>query len=107
MPDSNVPGHTQFTRMPSRAYSTAATFASWITAAFVAQYGAAWDHAVRPETDAVRMIDPDCCARMTGTAALMPWTAPSTFTRKACSQSSVVRLWMRPLGESTPALLIR
>ncbi len=26
--------------------------------------------------------------------------------RKARSQSSVVRLWMRPLGESTPALLI-
>ena len=37
--ERNVPGHTQFTRMPSRAYSTAATFASWITAAFVAQYG--------------------------------------------------------------------
>ena len=37
-------GHAQFTRSPSRAYSTAATFASWITAAFVAQYGAACDH---------------------------------------------------------------
>ena len=53
-----MPGHTQLTRMPSRAYSTAATFASWITAAFVAQYGAACDHAVRPETEAVRTIDP-------------------------------------------------
>ena len=48
MAERNVPGHTQFTRIPSRAYSTAATFASWITAAFVAQYGAACDHAVRP-----------------------------------------------------------
>src|SRR5215510_6914942 len=38
--DRNVPGHTQFTRMPSRAYSTAATLASEITAALVAQYGA-------------------------------------------------------------------
>ena len=57
-----MPGHTQLTRIPSRAYSTAATFASWITAAFVAQYGAACDHAVRPATDAVRMIEPDCCA---------------------------------------------
>ena len=37
MADRNVPGHTQFTRIPSRAYSTAATFASWITAALVAQ----------------------------------------------------------------------
>ena len=101
-----MPGHTQLTRIPSRAYSTAATFASWITAAFVAQYGAACDHAVRPATDAVRTIDPDCCARMTGTAARMPLTAPSTLTRNARSQSSVVRLWMRPFGASTPALLI-
>ena len=101
-----MPGHTQLTRIPSRAYSTAATFASWITAAFVAQYGAACDHAVRPETDAVRTIDPDRCARITGTAARMPLTAPSTLTRNARSQSSVVRLWMRPFGESTPALLI-
>ncbi len=106
MPERNVPGHTQLTRIPSRAYSTAATFASWITAAFVAQYGAACDHAVRPATDAVRTIDPDCCARMTGTAARMPLTAPSTLTRNARSQSSVVRLWMRPFGASTPALLI-
>ena len=58
MAERNVPGHTQLTRMPSRAYSTAATLASWITAALVAQYGAAWDHAVSPETDAVKMIDP-------------------------------------------------
>ena len=106
IPDRNVPGHTQLTRIPSRAYSTAATFASWITAAFVAQYGAACDHAVRPATDAVRMIDPDCCARMTGTAARMPLTAPRTLTRNARSQSSVARLWMRPFGASTPALLI-
>ena len=106
MPERKVPGHTQLTRIPSRAYSTAATFASWITAAFVAQYGAAWDHAVSPETEAVRMIDPDCCFRITPTAARMPLTAPSTLTRKARSQSSVVRLWMRPFGESTPALLI-
>src|SRR5438128_88039 len=63
--------------MPSRAYSIAATFASWITAALVAQYGAACDQAVSPDTDAVRMIEPDCCARMTGTAARMPLTAPS------------------------------
>ena len=101
-----MPGHTQLTRIPSRAYSTAATFASWITAAFVAQYGAACDHAVRPATEAVRMIDPDCCVRMTGTAARMPLTAPSTLTRNARSQSSVARLWMRPFGASTPALLI-
>ena len=98
-------GHTQLTRIPSRAYSTAATFASWMTAAFVAQYGAACDHAVSPATDAVRMIDPDCCARMTGTAARMPLTAPITLTRNARSQSSVVRLWIRPFGASTPALL--
>ena len=43
---------------------------------------------------------------MTATAALMPLTAPMTLTRKARSQSSVLRLWMRPLGESTPALLM-
>src|SRR5215813_2981545 len=106
MPERNVPGHTQFTRMPSRAYSTAATFASWMTAAFVAQYGAACDHAVSPDTDAVRTIEPACCGRITPTAALMPLTAPSTLTWNARSQSSVVRLWMRPLGDSTPALLI-
>ena len=58
MAERNVPGHTQFTRIPSRAYSTAATLASWITAAFVAQYGAECDHAVSPATDAVRTIDP-------------------------------------------------
>ena len=63
MPERNVPGHTQLTRIPSRAYSTAATFASWITAAFVAQYGAACDHAVRPATDAVRMIEPGLLRR--------------------------------------------
>src|SRR5579859_3552429 len=96
IPERNVPGHTQLTRIPSRAYSTAATFASWITAAFVAQYGAAYDHAVSPETEAVRMIDQDCWARMTGTAARTPLTAPRTFTRNARSQSSVVRLWIRP-----------
>src|SRR6476646_8695961 len=106
MADSKVPGHTQLTRIQSRAYSTAATLASWITAALVAQYGAAWDHAVRPDTDAVSTIDPDPCDRMTGTAALMLLTAPRTLTRKARSQSSVARLWMRPLGDSTPALLI-
>src|SRR2546423_8207441 len=60
IPDWNVPGHTQFTRIPSRAYSTAATLASWITAAFVAQYGAACDHAVSPATRAVVMINPEC-----------------------------------------------
>ena len=43
---------------------------------------------------------------MTGTAARMPLTAPRTLTRNARSQSSVARLWMRPFGESTPALLI-
>ena len=37
MAERNDPGHTQLTRIPSRAYSTAATLASWITAAFVAQ----------------------------------------------------------------------
>src|ERR671916_3100454 len=68
--ERNVPGHTQFTRMPSRAYSTAATLASWMTAALVAQYGAAWDQAVSPEIDAVSTIEPDVCARMTGPAAL-------------------------------------
>ena len=36
----------------------------------------------------------------------MPLTAPSTLTRSERSQSSVVRLWMRPLGASTPALLM-
>src|SRR6476646_9806766 len=71
--DSNVPGHTQFTRMPSRAYSTAATLARWITPAFVTQYGAACDHAVSPETEAVRMIEPDCCLRIVGTAAWIAW----------------------------------
>ena len=89
MADRNVPGHTQLTRMPSRAYSTAATLASWITAALVAQYGAACDHAVSPDTDAVSTIEPDCCVRMTGTAARMPLTAPRTLMRKARSQSSV------------------
>src|SRR5579864_8353915 len=107
MADRKVPGHTQLTRTPSRAYSTAATLASWITAAFVAQYGAAWDQAVRPATDAVRMIDPDRWARMTGTAARIPLTAPRTLTRKARSQSSVARLCTRPFGDSTPALLMR
>src|SRR4051812_24357108 len=105
--ERNVPGHTQLTRIPSRAYSIAATFASWITAAFVAQYGAACDHAVSPATEAVSTIDPDRCSRMTGTAARMPLTAPRTLTRNARSQSAVSRLWMRPFGESTPALLIR
>ena len=106
MAERNVPGHTQLTRIPSRAYSTAATLASWITAALVAQYGAACDHAVRPETEAVSTIEPDRCGRMTATAARMPLTAPRTLIRKARSQSSVARLWIRPLGESTPALLI-
>ena len=105
--DRNVPGHTQFTRMPSRAYSTAATLARWITAAFVAQYGAACDQAVSPETEAVSTMDPDRCGRMTPTAALMPWTAPSTLTSNARRQSSVVRLWIRPFGDRTPALLTR
>ena len=104
--ERNVPGHTQLTRIPSRAYSTAATFASWITAALVAQYGAACDHAVNPATDAVSTIEPDRCGRMTATAARMPLTAPRRLTRKARSQSSVARLWIRPFGESTPALLI-
>ena len=50
MAERNVPGHTQFTRMPSRAYSTAATLASWMTAALVAQYG----RGVRPRREARR-----------------------------------------------------
>ena len=37
--DTNVPGHTQLTRIPSRAYSTAATLARWITPAFVDAVG--------------------------------------------------------------------
>src|ERR1700735_2424067 len=98
MPDRNVPGHTQLTRIPSRAYSTAATLARWITPALVTQYGAAWVQAVRPETEAVRMIDPDPRSRMVGTAARMALTPPMTLIRKARSQSSVARLWMRPLG---------
>ena len=106
MADRNDPGHTQLTRIPSCAYSTAATLASWITAAFVAQYGAACDHAVSPETEAVSTIEPEFCGRMTPTAARMPLTAPRTLTRNARSHSSVARLWIRPLDESTPALLI-
>ena len=37
IPDRKVPGHTQLTRMPSRAYSTAATLARWMTPALVTQ----------------------------------------------------------------------
>src|SRR5580692_13166682 len=92
MAERNVPGQTHLTRMPSRAYSTAATLASEMTAALVAQYGAECDHAVSPATDAVRMIDPEPCGRITPTAARMPLTAPSTLMRKERSQSSVVRL---------------
>ena len=33
--DGNTPGHTQFTRMPSFAYSRAATLVSWMTAALL------------------------------------------------------------------------
>ncbi len=106
IPDRKVPGHTQLTRIPSRAYSTAATLASWMTPALVTQYGEECDQAVSPATEAVRMIEPDRCARITGTAARMPLTGPSTLTRKARSQSSVARLWIRPFGDSTPALLI-
>src|SRR4051812_21634220 len=86
--ERNVPGHTQLTRIPSRAYSIAATLASWMTAALVAQYGAACDQAVMPATDAVRMIEPERCRRMTGTAALMLLTAPMTLTRNERSQSA-------------------
>ena len=98
MADRKVPGQTQFTRMPSRAYSTAATLASWITAALVAQYGAECDQAVRPATDAVSTIEPEPCGRMTPTAARMPFTAPRTLTRNERSQSSADRLWIRPFG---------
>src|SRR3954453_9591209 len=98
MEDRNVPGQTQLTRMPSRAYSTAATFASWMTAAFVAQYGAECDHAVIPAIDAVRTTEPDFCLRITGTTALMPLTAPSTFPRNARLDSAISRLCMRPFG---------
>ena len=52
------------------------------------------------------MIDPDRWARITGTAARMPLTGPSTLMWKARSQSSVARLWILPFGDSTPALLI-
>ena len=47
-----------------------------MTAALVAQYGAACDQAVIPATDAVRMIEPACCCRIVGTAAWTAWTAP-------------------------------
>src|ERR1022692_3239721 len=90
--DRKVPGHTQLTRIPSRAYSTAATLARWITAAFVTQYGEACDHAVRPATEAVRMMEPDFCWRIAGTAARMALTGPMILTRNARSQSSTVRL---------------
>ena len=60
-----------------------------------------------PATDAVRMIDPEPCGRITPTAARMPLTAPSTLMRKERSQSSLDKLWMRPFGASTPALLTR
>src|ERR1700722_5626341 len=106
MADRKVPGQTQLTRTPSRAYSTAATFASWMTPALVTQYGAACDQAVSPATEAVRMIDPDFCPRMTGMAARMPLTGPSTLTRKTRSHSEAGRLWIRPLGDRIPALLI-
>src|SRR3954451_13161325 len=98
MADRKVPGHTQLTLIPSGAYSTAATLASWMTAAFVAQYGAACDQAVRPATDAVSTIAPPPWVRITGTTALIPCTAPRTFTENARCQSDVVRLWMRPFG---------
>src|SRR5271167_3148831 len=93
MAERNVPGQTQLTRMPSRAYSTAATLASWITAALVAQYGAECDQAVSPATEAVSTMEPDPWGHMTPTAALMPLTAPRTLTRNERSQSSVSRLW--------------
>ena len=52
-------------------------------------------------------MDPERWGRITPTAARIPLTAPSTLTRNARSQSSVARLWMRPFGERTPALLTR
>ena len=77
-----------------------------MTAALVTQYGAACDHAVIPATDAVRMIDPDLCWRITGTAARMAFTEPIRLMSITRCQSASVRLWIRPFGASTPALLM-
>ena len=43
---------------------------------------------------------------MTGITARIPLTAPITLMLKARSQSLVSRLWIRPFGDKTPALLI-
>ena len=43
---------------------------------------------------------------MMGTAARMPLTAPRRLIRNERSQTSVSRLWIRPFGERTPALLM-
>ena len=106
MAERKVPGHTQLTRIPSRAYSTAATFASWMTAAFVAQYGAGMGPRGEAGDRGGQHDRAGPLRAHTGTAARIPLTAPRTLTRNARSQSSVARLWMRPLGARTPALLI-
>ena len=114
MAERNVPGHTQLTRIPSRAYSTAATFASWITAAFVAQYGAECDQAVIPAIEAVSTMEPDPCGRMTATAARIPLTAqtvnrPVTETHLEQRESVVYRprvtTELRDTPQTTPLVV--
>src|SRR5260221_4145304 len=104
MADGKEPGHTQFTRMRSPAYSTAATRVRLITPAFDAPYGAAYGHAVTPATDAVLMMLPPPRPRIAPTAALIPLNVPMRWTSIDRRQSSTERLWILAFGDRTPAL---
>ena len=65
-----------------------------------------WDQAVRPDTEAVSTIEPDCCARITGTAALDAVDGAEDVDAEGPLPVLGRQVVDASVGESTPALLI-
>jgi hypothetical protein len=77
---STHPGQMQFTRMPSGANSTAATFTNETTAPLAAAYAASPSPPISPDVDETEVIAPPP-ARLRGPAAcLATKKAPEAFT---------------------------
>src|SRR5437588_11445241 len=99
---STTPGHTQLARMPRGATSSASARVNISSAAFDAQYAAAFGRGAIPLAEPTVTTDPPSESR--GRAARQSWKTPVTLTANTSfHSSSEVSATGGSSGWSTPA----
>src|SRR5437868_5535828 len=97
------PGHTVFMRTPSRAYSRAADFESWITAPLEAAYVDTPTRPTRPPIDATLTTAPPPLAMIAGIPYFMPRKTPRRLVLTTRSNSASSTSTSGPPRWMTPA----